>query len=147
MEKIGVIVAVAGSIGFIVSMWMLFGYLYFKKGNLKKGFLLLIVSLILVSGGVIIGIKGAWNNAAKGISLSEEIIEIVETRNVDEATQEQQAKVGSSVFLKINEEDWTKYEDTIREYYIAWQKSLNPQADVENIKAEFKNLRDQALLK
>jgi len=31
-------------------------------------------------------------------------------------------------------------------YYIAWQKSLNPQAEDEAIKIEFKNLRVKALL-
>ncbi|MEO2739484.1 hypothetical protein ABG981_14405, partial [Clostridium butyricum] len=65
----------------------------------------------------------------------------------EQATKEQQSKVGSSVFLKINEDDWKKYEDKIKDYYVAWQKSLNPQADDETIRTEFKNLREQALLK
>ena len=91
--------------------------------------------------------QGAWNNAEKGISLSQEVIDIVETTGAEQATKEEQAKVGSSVFLKINEDDWTKYEDKIKDYYVAWQKSLNPQADDETIRTEFKNLREQALLK
>lgn len=147
MEKIGVIVAVIGAVTFIVAMWMLFGYLYFKKGSLKKGFLLLFVSLLFVAGGTVLGIQGAWNNAAKGLALPEETIKIIETISVEEATQEQQAKVGGNVYLKINDEDWAKYEDKIMAYYIAWQKSLNPQADDEVLKAEFKSLREQMLLK
>ena len=141
MEKIGTVLAVVGTIIFIVSIWMLFGYLYFKKGSIKKGLLL------LVAGGVVIGVQGAWNNAEKGISLSQEVIDIVETTSAEQATKEQQSKVGSSVFLKINEDDWKKYEDKIKDYYVAWQKSLNPQADDETIRTEFKNLREQALLK
>ncbi|KJZ85859.1 MULTISPECIES: hypothetical protein [Clostridium] len=147
MEKFGTVLAVVGTIIFIVSIWMLFGYLYFKKGSIKKGLLLLLVSLLLVAGGVVIGVQGAWNNAEKGISLSQEVIDIVETTSAEQATKEQQSKVGSSVFLKINEDDWTKYEDKIKDYYVAWQKSLNPQADDETIRTEFKNLREQALLK
>lgn len=146
MNNFGTILAVIGAVGFIVAIWILFGCLYFKKRNFKTGLLLLLVSLLLVAGGVFIGVQGAWNNAAKGISLSEEIIEIIETKSVEETTQEQQAKVGSSVFLKINEDDWAKYEDKIMSYYIAWQKSLNPQAEDEAIKIEFKNLRGKALL-
>ena len=141
MEKIGTVLAVVGTIIFIVSIWMLFGYLYFKKGSIKKGLLL------FVAGGVVIGVQGAWNNAEKGISLSQEVIDIVETTSAEQATKEQQSKVGSSVFLKINEDDWKKYEDKIKDYYVAWQKSLNPQADDETIRTEFKNLREQALLK
>ncbi|WP_099192091.1 hypothetical protein [Tepidibacter mesophilus] len=146
MENFGTILAVIGTVVFIVAIWILFGYLYFKKGNLKTGFLLLLVSLILVAGGVFIGVQGAWNNAENGVALSEEIIEIIETKNVEEVTQEQQAKVGMSVFLKINQDDWIKYEDKIMLYYVAWQKSLNPQAEDESIKTEFKNLREKALL-
>ncbi len=143
MNNFGTILAVIGAVGFIVAIWILFGCLYFKKRNFKTGLLLLLVSLLLVAGGVFIGVQGAWNSASKGIALSEEIIE---TKSVEETTQEQQAKVGSSVFLKIDEDDWAKYEDKIMTYYIAWQKSLNPQAEDEAIKIEFKNLRVKALL-
>lgn len=146
MNNFGTILAVIGAVGFIIAIWILFGCLYFKKRNFKTGLLLLLVSLLLVAGGVFIGVQGEWSNAAKGIPLSEEIIEIIETKSVEETTQEQQAKVGSSVFLKINEDDWAKYEDKIMSYYIAWQKSLNPQAEDEAIKIEFKNLRGKALL-
>ncbi|HBL05454.1 MULTISPECIES: hypothetical protein [unclassified Clostridium] len=146
MNNFGTILAVIGAVGFIVAIWILFGCLYFKKRNFKTGLLLLLVSLLLVAGGVFIGVQGAWNSASKGIALSEEIIEIIETKSVEETTQEQQAKVGSSVFLKIDEDDWAKYEDKIMTYYIAWQKSLNPQAEDEAIKIEFKNLRVKALL-
>lgn len=146
MENFGTILAVIGTVGFIVAIWMVFGYLYFKKGNLKTGFLLLFVSLMLVAGGIFVGVQGAWNNAENGVSLSNEVIEIIEATNVEEATQEQQSKVGMSVFLKINQEDWKEYEDEILLYYIAWQKSLNPQSDDESIKTEFKNLREKALL-
>lgn len=146
MNNFGTILAVIGAVGFIVAIWILFGCLYFKKRNFKTGLLLLLVSLLLVAGGVFIGVQGEWSSAAKGIALSEEIIEIIETKSVEETTQEQQAKVGSSVFLKINEDDWAKYEDKIMSYYIAWQKSLNPQAEDEAIKIEFKNLRGKALL-
>ncbi|HAK42517.1 MAG TPA: hypothetical protein DCM59_07175, partial [Clostridium sp.] len=121
-------------------------YLYFKKGSVKKGFLLLIISLLLVASGVVVGIQGEWNNAAKGITLSEDVIQIIESISVEDATQEQQAKVGQSVYLKINEEDWTKYEDKIREYYVAWQKSLNDKVDKDVLKTEFENLRQKALL-
>lgn len=146
MEFFGTALAVIGTVVFIVAIWILFGYLYFKKGSLKKGFSLLLVSLILVAVGVVIGVQGAWNNDADGLALSNEIIEIIETKNVEDTTQEQQAKVGASVFLKINQEDWSKYEDEILSYYIAWQKSLNPQAEDDAIKAEFKSLREKALL-
>lgn len=146
MENFGTILAVIGAVAFIVAIWILFGYLYFKKGNLKTGFMLLLVSLVLVVSGVFISVQGAWNNAANGTALSAEIIEIIETKGAEEATQEQQAKVGMSVFLKINQDDWAKYEDKIMLYYIAWQKSLNPQAEDESIKTEFKNLREKALL-
>jgi len=98
MNNFGTILAVIGAVGFIVAIWILFGCLYFKKRNFKTGLLLLLVSLLLVAGGVFIGVQGAWNSASKGIALSEEIIEIIETKSVEETTQEQQAKVGSSVF-------------------------------------------------
>lgn len=146
MENFGTIVAVIGAIIFIVSIWIIFGYLYFKKGSLKKGFTLLLVSLLLVSGGTFVAIKGAWNNAANGISLPQDIIEIIETKDISQSTQEDQAKVGGSVFLKINQEDWTKYESEILSYYIAWQKSLDPQANDESIKAQFETLREKSLL-
>ncbi|WP_027632752.1 hypothetical protein [Clostridium hydrogeniformans] len=146
MLTIGTGMAVIGAIGFIVAIWILFGYLYFKKGSVKKGFLLLIISLLLVASGVVVGIQGEWNNAAKGITLSEDVIQIIESISVEDATQEQQAKVGQSVYLKINEEDWTKYEDKIREYYVAWQKSLNDKVDKDVLKTEFENLRQKALL-
>lgn len=146
MLTIGTGMAVIGAIGFIVAIWILFGYLYFKKGSVKKGFLLLIISLLLVASGVVVGIQGEWNNAAKGITLSEDVIQIIESISVEDATQEQQAKVGQSVYLKINEEDWTKYEDKIREYYVAWQKSLNDKGDKDVLKTEFENLRQKALL-
>lgn len=146
MENFGTIVAVIGAIVFIVSIWIIFGYLYFKKGNLKKGFTLLLVSLILVAGGTFAAIQGAWNNAEDGIALPQDIVKIIETKNISETTQEEQAKVGSSVFLKINQEDWTKYEAEILSYYIAWQKSLDPQASDETIKAQFESLREKSLL-
>lgn len=146
MENFGTIVAVIGAIIFIVSIWIIFGYIYFKKGSLKKGFTLLLVSLLLVSGGTFVAIKGAWNNASDGISLPQDIIEIIETKDISETTQEEQAKVGSSVFLKINQEDWTKYESEILSYYIAWQKSLDPQANDESIKSQFETLREKSLL-
>lgn len=145
MVTIGTGVAVIGALGFIVAIWILFGYLYFKKGSVKKGFLLLIISLLLVAGGVVVGIQGEWNNAAEGITLSEDVIQIIDNISVEDASQEQQAKVGQSVYLKINEEDWTKYEDKIMEYYVAWQKSLNDQVDEEMLKTEFENLRQKTL--
>lgn len=145
MLTIGTGMAVIGTLGFIVAIWILFGYLYFKKGSVKKGFLLLLISLLLVGGGVVVGIEGAWNNAAAGIELSEDVIQIIENTSVADATQEQQAKVGQSVYLQINEEDWTKYKDKIMEHYIAWQKSLNDQADEAVLRTEFENLRQKAL--
>lgn len=145
MENLGTILAVLGAVGFIAAIWMLFGYLYFKKGNLKKGFLLLFISLTLVVGGVFIGVQGAWKNDDIGLTLSDEVVNIIETTDVEDATQEQQSKVGMSVYLKINQEDWEKYEDEILSYYIVWQKSLNPNADDESLKAEFKNLREKSL--
>jgi hypothetical protein len=145
MVTFGTVLAVIGTLGFIGAMWVLFGYLYFKKGSLKKGFLLLFVSLLLVAGGVFVGVQGEWNNAEKGIFLPEDVIQIVETINAEKATQEQQAKVGGCVYLKINEDDWTKYNDKIMQYYIAWQKSLNDQADDETLRIEFGNLRKKAL--
>lgn len=145
MENFGTIVAVIGAIVFIVSIWIIFGYLYFKKGSLKKGFSLLLVSLLLVAGGTFVSIKGAWNNAADGIALPQDIVEIIETKNISDTTQEEQAKVGGSVFLKINQEDWTKYESSILSYYIAWQKSLDPQANDNSIKTQFEALREKAL--
>ena len=48
MEKFGTVLAVVGTIIFIVSIWMVFGYLYFKKGSIKKGLLLLLAVLLLV---------------------------------------------------------------------------------------------------
>ena len=39
-----------------------------------------------------------------------------------------------------------KYEDKIREYYVAWQKSLNDKVDKDVLKTEFENLRQKALL-
>ncbi|SFA95969.1 hypothetical protein [Clostridium frigidicarnis] len=146
MEMIGNVLAVIGTVGFIGAMWILFGYLYFKKGSLKKGFLLLFASLLLVAGGVVVGVQGEWSNVEKGISLPKDVIQIVETTSVEEATQEQQAKVGGCVLLKINENDWTKYKDKIMQYYVAWQKSLNDQANDETLKIEFQNLRKKALL-
>lgn len=145
MITIGTGMAVIGALGFIVAIWILFGYLYFKKGSVKKGFLLLLISLLLVAGGVVVGIQGAWNNVAEGIALSEDVIQIIESISVEDATQEQQAKVGQSVYMKINEEDWTKYEDKIMEHYIAWQKSLNDQADEDVLRTEFENLRQKTL--
>ncbi len=145
MGNFGTIIAVIGAIVFIVSIWIIFGYLYFKKGSLKKGFSLLLVSLLLVAGGTFVSIKGAWNNAADGIALPQDIVEIIETKSISEATQEEQAKVGGSVFLKINQEDWTKYESEILSYYIAWQKSLDPQANDNSIKTQFEALREKAL--
>lgn len=145
MENFGTIIAVIGAIVFIVSIWIIFGYLYFKKGSLKKGFSLLLVSLLLVAGGTFVSIKGAWNNAADGIALPQDIVEIIETKSISETTQEEQAKVGGSVFLKINQEDWTKYESSILSYYIAWQKSLDPQANDDSIKTQFEALREKAL--
>ncbi len=145
MENFGTIIAVIGAIVFIVSIWIIFGYLYFKKGSLKKGFSLLLVSLLLVAGGTFVSIKGAWNNAADGIALPQDIVEIIETKSISETTQEEQAKVGGSVFLKINQEDWTKYESEILSYYIAWQKSLDPQANDESIKLQFESLREKSL--
>ncbi len=146
MVTFGTVLAIIGTVGFIGAMWSLFGYLYFKKGNLKKGFLVLFASLILVASGVFIGVQGEWRNVENGMSLSEDVIQIIETINVEEATQEEQAKVGGSVYLKINEEDWTKYNEKIMQYYIAWQKSLNDQADEEALRIEFENLRKKALL-
>lgn len=145
MVTIGTGMAVIGALGFIVAIWILFGYLYFKKGSVKKGFLLLIVSLLLVVGGVAVGIQGEWNNAEKGISLSQDVIQIIDSTSVENATQEQKAKVGQSIYLKINEDEWTKYEGEIREYYIAWQKSLNDQVDDDVLKTEFENLRKKTL--
>ena len=145
MENFGTILAVIGTVGFIVAIWMLFGYLYFKKGNPKKGFLVLFLSLLLVAGGVFIGVQGAWKNADAGVALSDEVIKIIETKSVEEATPEQQSKVGMSVYLKISQEDWEKYEDEILSYYISWQKSLNPQANDETLKTEFKNFREKSL--
>ena len=145
MENFGTILAVIGTVGFIVAIWMLFGYLYFKKGNPKKGFLVLFLSLLLVAGGVFIGVQGAWKNADAGVALSDEVIKIIETKSVEETTPEQQSQVGMSVYLKINQEDWEKYEDEILSYYISWQKSLNPQANDETLKTEFKNLREKSL--
>lgn len=146
MASIGKIIAVIGTVGFIVAMWILFQYLYLKRGSLKKGFSLLGISLILVVIGVVVGIKGEWNNVEKGIALPADVIQIVETMSVEEATQEEQAKVGGCVYLKVNEDDWTKYGEKVKEYYIAWQKSLNDQADDEALKAEFENLRKKATL-
>lgn len=145
MENFGTVLAVIGTVGFIVAIWMLFGYLYFKKGNPKKGFLVLFLSLLLVAGGVFIGVQGARKNADAGVALSDEVIKIIETKSVEEATPEQQSKVGMSVYLKISQEDWEKYEDEILSYYISWQKSLNPQANVETLKTEFKNFREKSL--
>lgn len=145
MEKFGTVIAVVGAIIFIVSMWMIFAYLYFKKGNLKKGFSLLLISLLLVGGGTFLGIKGAWNNEAKGISIPQNIVQIIESKTIEETTQEEQAQVGNCVYLKISQEDWSKYGDKIESYYVAWQKSLNPQAEEETIKVEFKNLREKAI--
>ncbi|MGL4799889.1 MAG: hypothetical protein ACRCWY_10925 [Cellulosilyticaceae bacterium] len=147
MERIGTIIAVIGAIGFIVAMWILFGYLYFKKGSLKKGFLLLLVSLLMVAGGVYVGIQGAWVNAEKGIALSDDVIHILENIEVEDATQEQSALVGGSVYLKINEDAWTKYEEEIIAHYIAWQRSLASEADDETLKAEFRALREKTLSK
>lgn len=146
MASIGKIIAVIGTVGFIVAMWILFQYLYLKRGSLKKGFLLLGISLILVVIGVVVGIKGEWSNMEKGIALPADVIQIVETMSVEEATQEEQAKVGGCVYLKVNEDDWTKYGEKVKEYYIAWQKSLNDQADDEALKTEFENLRKKATL-
>lgn len=146
MDNIGKIIAIIGTVGFIVAMWILFGYLYLKRGSLKKGFSLLCVSLILVVTGVVVGIKGEWNNVEKGIALPADVIHIVETISVEEATQEEQAKVGGCVFLKVNEDDWTKYGEKVKEYYIAWQKSLNDQVDDEALKTEFENLRKKTTL-
>ncbi|CBH22619.1 protein of unknown function [Acetoanaerobium sticklandii] len=145
MENFGTVLAVIGTVGFIVAIWMLFGYLYFKKGNPKKGFLVLFLSLLLVAGGVFIGVQGARKNADAGVALSDEVIKIIETKSVEEATPEQQSQVGMSVYLKISQEDWEKYEDEILSYYISWQKSLNPQANVETLKTEFKNFREKSL--
>lgn len=145
MENLGTILAIAGALLFIVSMWMLFGYLYFKKGNLKRGFLLLLVSLIVLAGGIFISIKVAWNNAAEGMAIPQEVIEIIENHNAADATQEEQAKVGNTIFLKINQGDWDKYSDKILSFYTAWQKSLNPQADEATIKADFEKLREKSL--
>ncbi|MGL5675848.1 MAG: hypothetical protein ACRDDX_05525 [Cellulosilyticaceae bacterium] len=147
METIGTVIAVIGTIGFIVAMWILFGYLYFKKGSLKKGFLLLFVSLLLVAGGVYVGIQGAWVNAEKGIALSDDVIHILENIEVEDATQEQSAQASGSVYLKINEEEWTKYEDEIMAHYIALQRSLASEADDEALKAEFRALREKTLSK
>ena len=146
MVTMGNVLAAIGTVGFIVAIWIVFGYLYFKKGSLKKGLLLLLASLLIVAGGVVVGVQGEWNNAEKGIALPEDVIQIIEMISVDKATQEQQAKVGGCVFLKINDEDWTKYENKIMQYYIAWQKSLNDQANDETLKADFENLRKQVLL-
>lgn len=147
MLKFGTAIAVVGTILFIIAIWILFGYLYFKKGNVKKGFILLAISLLLVVGGVLIGIKGEWNNAAKGLTLSNEVIQIIDSTSVEDATQEQQAKVGQSVYIRISEEDWAKYGDEIGQYYIAWQKSLNDQADEASLKTEFKKLRQSVISK
>ncbi|MHC1746777.1 MAG: hypothetical protein AB9856_00135 [Cellulosilyticaceae bacterium] len=146
MVTMGNVLAAIGTVGFIVAIWIVFGYLYFKKGSLKKGLLLLLASLLIVAGGVVVGVQGEWNNAEKGIALPQDVIQIIEMISVDKATQEQQAKVGGCVFLKINDEDWTKYENKIMQYYIAWQKSLNDQANDETLKADFENLRKQVLL-
>lgn len=147
MLKFGTAIAVVGTILFIIAIWILFGYLYFKKGNVKKGFILLAISLLLVVSGVLIGIKGEWNNAAKGLTLSNEVIQIIDSTSVEDATLEQQAKVGQSVYIKISEEDWAKYGDEIEQYYIAWQKSLNDQADEASLKTEFKKLRQSVISK
>lgn len=147
MLKFGTAIAVVGTILFIIAIWSLFGYLYFKKGNVKKGFILLAISLLLVVSGILIGIKGEWNNAAKGLTLPNEVIEIIDSTSVEDATQEQQAKVGQSVYIKISEEDWAKYGDEIEQYYIAWQKSLNNQADEASLKTEFKKLRQSVISK
>lgn len=147
MLKFGTAIAVVGTILFIIAIWSLFGYLYFKKGNVKKGFILLAISLLLVVSGILIGIKGEWNNAAKGLTLPNEVIQIIDSTSVEDATQEQQAKVGQSVYIKISEEDWAKYGDEIEQYYIAWQKSLNNQADEASLKTEFKKLRQSVISK
>lgn len=147
MLKFGTAIAVVGTILFIIAIWSLFGYLYFKKGNVKKGFILLAISLLLVVSGVLIGIKGEWNNASKGLTISNEVIQIIDNTSVEDATQEQQATVGQSVYTKINEEDWAKYGDEIEQYYIAWQKSLNDQADEASLKTEFKKLRQSVISK
>lgn len=147
MLKFGTAIAVVGTILFIIAIWSLFGYLYFKKGNVKKGFILLAISLLLVVSGILIGIKGEWNNAAKGLTLPNEVIEIIDSTSVEDTTQEQQAKVGQSVYIKISEEDWAKYGDEIEQYYIAWQKSLNNQADEASLKTEFKKLRQSVISK
>lgn len=147
MLKFGTAIAVVGTILFIIAIWSLFGYLYFKKGNVKKGFILLAISLLLVVGGILIGIKGEWNNAAKGLTLPNEVIQIIDSTSVEDATQEQQAKVGQSVYIKISEEDWEKYGDEIEQYYIAWQKSLNNQVDEASLKTEFKKLRQSVISK
>lgn len=147
MLKFGTAIAVVGTILFIIAIWILFGYLYFKKGNVKKGFILLAISLLLVVSGVLIGIKGEWNNAVKGLTLSNEVIQIIDSTSVEDATQEQRAKVGQSVYIKISEEDWAKYGDEIEQYYIAWQKSLNDQVDEASLKTEFKKLRQSVISK
>lgn len=56
MEKFGTGVAVVGTILFIVYVWKVMGYVYFKKGNIKKDFKMLIVSLLVVVGGIAIEI-------------------------------------------------------------------------------------------
>ncbi|MEG0235864.1 MAG: hypothetical protein RR523_06370 [Cetobacterium sp.] len=138
MEKFGTGIAVVGTILFIVYVWKVMGYVYFKKGNIKKDFKMLIVSLLVVAGGIAVGVYGARNQRAP---LSKRAVEIIETMSLEETTTEQKAEVAANAYLKINDEDWAKYGDKVKEYYIAWQKVGRSRVDEKTIETEFENLR------
>lgn len=138
MEKFGTGIAVVGTILFIVYIWKVMGYVYFKKGNIKKDFKMLIVSLLVVVGGITVGVYGARNQRAP---LSKRAVEIIETMSLEETTTEQKAEVAANAYLKINDEDWAKYGDKVKEYYIAWQKVGRSREDEKTIEMEFENVR------
>ena len=99
---------------------------------------MLIVSLLVVVGGIAVGVYGARNQR---VPLSKRAVEIIETMSLEETTTEQKAEVAANVYLKINDEDWTKYGDNVKEYYVAWQKVGRSRVDEKTIETEFENLR------
>lgn len=144
MEMLAYIITIPSLLFLIVSVFLCFNYIYFKKGNIKKSLLLLIVSLVLVASGIGLGIFSEINKPPYEYELSNENKAILETKSYEDATSIERQNIISQSFMPLSNESRAKYGDKFKEFYVKYYSDLRG-LDENTISAEYDNILDSKL--
>lgn len=136
MEILAYIIVVPSVILFIVSAFLCFNYLYFRKGNIKRAFLLFLVSIVLIVGSTGLGILAEINKPPFVYPISENAKAVLETKSFEQATEEERLEIMNLGFLPISDQDKETYGNKIKAFYVTYHSQLR-NVDESTISAEY----------